>query len=123
MTMFLLVGTFPGPAFAQEAGAERAMTRYRQVFKPTAEIDCPRPDDPETITVCGRRPETDPNRLPLPVGPDAGSPTRLLPGEAPRATMNVGGCMRLCPQPVQVDLIKAVPAVVEGIKKILDPDR
>ena len=124
ITMLMVAGASPAPAFAQLAGADRAMNRYRQVFKPTAEIDCPRPDDnSDAITVCGRRGETDPNRLPLPVRQGAGSPTRLLPGEAPRATMNVGGCIRLCPQPVQVDLIKAVPAIVEGIKKILDPDR
>ncbi len=97
--------------------AEQALAKYRATFRPPPEVICPKDPDPEAITVCGRRRAVDPNRLPLPV--------KREPGERIRGEAAVMGpdCIRLCHHPVQVDLIKAVPAVVEGIKKILDPDR
>jgi hypothetical protein len=104
------------PASAQRpVTAEQAMKDYREKFTPTAILDCPR--DRDQIVVCGKRPEVDPNRPPLPVERQAGS---FIPGE-PRGMGP--DCHSRCPQPLRIDIMKAAPAVVEGIKKILDPDR
>ena len=87
--------------------AEEAMVSYRQVFKTTRELDCPTPDDPEEIVVCGRRNGApDPNRAPLPIAPEPGS---RIAGEVPSglASMSADRCLRLCHQPVMVDVVKA----------------
>ena len=57
-------------AAADPVTAEHALENYRR--KPTAEIDCPRAQDPDEITVCGRRDAASAYRLPLPVEPVPG---------------------------------------------------
>jgi hypothetical protein len=118
-----LMAAAPQGASARGRTAEQALETYRKVFRPTPILDCPPAADPETITVCGRRSDLDPDRVPLPVEGTAGERVRLVPGEAPRASTNVGGCLHRCPQPLTVNVLSAVPAIVEGIKRILDPDR
>jgi len=109
---------FASPALAQhDVTAEQALETYREKFRGPASLGCSNDPDSDAIIVCGRRPAVDPNRLPLPVEPEPGRRIRGEPG------VMGPDCMRLCHQPVQVDLIGAIPKVIEGIKKILDPDR
>jgi hypothetical protein len=105
LTILLFVGP---PAIAQKmVTAEQALENHRRTFKPIQEIDCPTSTDPDEITVCGRRSEQDPNRLPLPVEREPGEPD-LLPGEAPRASSTItNSCLRLCPSMVGVTITAA----------------
>jgi hypothetical protein len=38
------------------------------------------------------------------------------------AALGAGGCLRLCHQPVQIDVIGAARALRRGIGRLLDPD-
>ena len=111
-----------GPAAAAETvTAEQAIERYREQYKPVAELDCPTPSDPEEIVVCGRAGQRDPNRLPF---DPPRTPGERLPGEAPSGmdAMNADACLRLCHQPLKLDLIKAVKIGHKIIRHILNPD-
>ena len=121
MLLPILSAGIASPVLAQQVTAEQAIEDYRETFQPTGILDCPR--DPGEITVCGKRPESDPNRIPSSGQRMAGDRIRLVPGEAPRAGLDVGGCIRLCHRPVSVNILAAVPVLVKGIRKILDPDR
>ncbi|HEY0626664.1 MAG TPA: hypothetical protein VGD10_08010 [Allosphingosinicella sp.] len=89
------------PAGAAPVTAEEALQMHRQTLQPVAAVNgCPKGADGEEIVVCGRREES-PYRMPLPVTREAGVPVEL-PGEAPRASTSVGGCLRLCHKPVGV---------------------
>ncbi|HWH16920.1 MAG TPA: hypothetical protein VNT77_01070 [Allosphingosinicella sp.] len=114
--LLILTGS---PAAAQPVTAEQAIEKYRESFKPV-EIECAKEADPDVITVCGSRDSS--NRYRVPYQPDPGEPEHLAPGEAPQASTSVGACLSRCPQPVSVNILEAVPAVLKGIRKILDPD-
>jgi len=106
------------PALAgQTVTAEQALENYRKAFKPVTELACPTEEDSEDIVVCGRRNAVDPDRLPLAVAREPGS---FTPGE-PRGMGP--DCIRSCPQPVQINILTTVPAIVKGIKRLLNPDR
>jgi hypothetical protein len=92
-----------GQAATQPARtAEEAMANYRQTFESVRELDCPTSEDPEEIVVCGRPSGApDPNRAPLPIAREPGA---RIPGEN---SGDSGGCIRLCHQPVMVDVFKA----------------
>jgi hypothetical protein len=104
------------PASAQDkATAEQALTKYREIIVPTAELDCPRGGD--EIIVCGKRKgEKSPYRLPLPVPREPGA---RIPGEA---LADGGSCMRLCPQPVGINL-EMIFKAAKAIKDKLEDDR
>src|SRR5688572_15961903 len=109
MTMLVaaaLVSHAPAAA-AETLTAEQAIERYRDQYQPVAELDCPTPSDPDEIVVCGRAGQRDPNRLPF---DPPRTPGERLHGEAPSGmdAMNADACLRLCPQPLKLDLIKAV---------------
>jgi hypothetical protein len=113
-------GLFAAPRIT----AEQAMTNYRKVLKPVRELDCPRGAGGEEIVVCGRWPDQpDPNRLPLPVEPEAGERTRYAPGELPAAEAGrtPAYCFRLCPGYVGVDIQTGKKAVA-AIKRALEGD-
>lgn len=114
MTLLILLAAAaaPGPT------AEEAIVRYREIFKPTAELDCPKANGDEAV-VCGRRDQADPHRLPLPVEREPGEPTRLVAGEPPRPS-NPEYCLRLCSQPV--DLLKAGKVAAKIVSHLFDPD-
>ena len=118
LTIALLLAAAAGPVeAAPPATAEEAMAAYRQVFKPTAELDCPRGDEGE-IVVCARRGE-DPYRLP-PSAREAGVPVR---GEAPSGTaaLDAGGCISRCQGSVGVNLL-AVPGFIAKVIERLKDD-
>ena len=98
--------------------AEQAIENYREQFVPVAEIDCPTPTDPDEIVVCGRGPgQKDPNRMPF---ESVRVPGERIPGEP--AGAEAFSCLRLCPQPLKIDLIKAVKIGRKIVRHILDPD-
>ncbi len=114
MTAALLLAA--SPATAQSGASpttEQVLGAHRAAFKSLRELDCPRRED--EIVVCARREgDPQPERLPLPVEREAG--TRI----AGEPLKDSGGCIRLCHQPVTVDLIKAGKALASGISRILD---
>ena len=94
--------------------AEQALEIYKTNFK-LQDIGCRSEDDLEAIVVCGRRDPDDsgPNSLRVPYVPEPG---RRVPGEP---KFDGGGCMRLCHQPVQVDVVKVGRGIVKGVKWLL----
>ena len=118
MRIPVLLLLLAAPAAAQDqVTAEQALTNYRQVIVPTAELDCPRSADGDEIVVCGKRKgERSPYRLPLPVAREPGTPVR---GEA---LADGGGCIRLCPKPVGIDL-EMIFKAAKAIKNKLEEDR
>lgn len=88
----------------------------------TAEERC-RDADPDSIVVCGRLVRGGEGYR-VPYEPEPGARVHLVAGEAPSATgaMGAGGCLRLCHQPVTIDLIGAARAIGRGIDRLLHPD-
>jgi hypothetical protein len=82
--MFMLAAT--GDPGSAPGSAEHAMANYRAVFTHADSLSCRAEAAPDQVVVCGRRGQTDPHRLPLPVELQLGDRTRLIPGEPPRAT-------------------------------------
>jgi len=124
LALLLALATAPVPAPAEQVEppvtAEQAIANYREVFEPTRELDCPRSDDPEEIVVCGRRSDApDPDRAPLPIGPEPG--TRIV-GDVPNgvASMNADSCLRLCPQPVMIDVYKAAKFMKNLAERLIE---
>ena len=76
----------------------------------------------DELVVCGRRRIG--GSLRVPDEPEPGARMRLTAGELPSAmaAMNAGGCLRLCHQPVMIDIIGTVRAVQRGLDRILHPD-
>ena len=121
--MVLLAAAFQpsSPQTPRLVTAEEALEIHRGTFDGTVSANgCPSGEG-EEIVVCGRR-EPSPYRYTGPVAREPGAHD-TLPGEMGRASTNVGGCIRLCPQPVTVDLIGAGRAIAKGIGQLLDPDR
>ena len=101
-----------GDLAARRAVAERA--------------DCRRGALADAIVVCGRAVAGAGYRIPW--EPEAGARVRLIAGEAPSAmtAMGAGGCLRLCQQPLMINLIggdrSIVNAIGRGIERLLHPD-
>jgi len=123
-------GVPPAPAiFAAPADplgaieAERQAAALRAVYEV---VFCGRDAATGEIVVCGRRPRGAGIRVPW--EPEPGARIHLIAGEPPGglAAMGAGGCLRLCPQPLRVDLIggdrSIVNAVGRGIERLLHPD-
>lgn len=94
--------------------AEQALDVYKTNFK-LPDARCRAQEDPDDIVVCGRRDPDDagPTSLRVPYEPEPG---RRTPGEP---KFDGGGCMRLCHQPVQVDVVKVGRGIVKGVKWLL----
>jgi hypothetical protein len=121
MALALLLALPSATADAGQGGAmppvtaEEALARYRQAFQSTRELDCPRGGDPNDIVVCARPKDApDPNRAPLPVPREPGA---RVAGE-PMA--DGGGCHRLCPQPLKVDLIGAAKFMKNLAERLIE---
>lgn len=106
MTIALLLSA--APAGAAGGTAEQATANYRNVFKPIAELDCPR--GVEEIIVCGTRLE-EMSRYRVPYQPEPGARVRGEPSGS--AAMSAGGCLRLCHQPATVNIL-AIPGAIKG---------
>jgi len=124
--LLLLIWT-PGAAQAQPVTAEEVLANHRrQVLAVTGSgrraADCERAQDGDEIVVCGQTDHAR-HRLPLPVEPVPGAPRRIA-GEPPTGTVALagGGCLRLCHQPVQIDVIGAVGTAARAIGRLVDPD-
>lgn len=120
MALALLLAASPAAGMAQVAGAppataEEALANYRQTFQATRELDCPRGKDPNDIVVCARPKDApDPNRAPLPIPREPGA---RIPGEP---LGDDGGCHRLCPQPLNVDLIGAAKFMKNLAERLIE---
>ena len=84
------------------------------------ERDCGGGGSDAEVVVCGRRVG---GGWRVPDEPEPGTRLRLTAGELPTGTaaMNAGGCLRLCHQPVMVDVFGAVRAISRGLDRILHP--
>lgn len=82
---------------------------------------CAPDDGGDAIVVCGRIYN---ERYRVPYDPPPGRRRRLIAGEPPSArdAMNAGGCLRLCEQPVTIDIVGAVQALGRGLDRLLHPD-
>lgn len=80
-------------------------------------------DDPEEITVCGRRDDRRPNG-PLSAIPYAPMPGSIRPGAQAggeqRAALVNEGCIQRCHQPVQIDVIRTIGRIGEAIGALSD---
>ena len=131
MTLVLLLALAPVPASAAQSGgpatAEEALATYRQTFKSTRELDCPKSADPNDIVVCARPQDApDPNRLPLPAAPTPGAPnldealkgTHAMTADACQAYERCGsGGLS-----ISVDVIRAARAVKTVVERLIEGD-
>jgi hypothetical protein len=78
-------------------------------------------DDPDGVVVCGRVRRGGGYRVPW--EPEPGARVRLVAGEPPSGAgaMGAGGCLRLCLQPVTINLLDP-GAIARGIDRILSGD-
>ena len=119
----LMIGLAAPAGAAEPVTAEAAMERYRSTIVPVAVLNCPRPQSPDEIVVCGRIEGRDPNRLPLPVQP---MPGERIQGEAMSAVEAMGEretCSTVGPNqncggglPVIPILLFAAKVAVQAIK-------
>jgi hypothetical protein len=90
------------------------------------EADCGRDAETGEVVVCGRRQRGGGMRIPW--RPEPGARVHLVAGEPPGgvAAMGADGCLRLCHQPLMIDLIggsrEIVNAIGRGIDRLLHPD-
>jgi hypothetical protein len=98
----------------------------RRALADPAAAACRRGALADAIVVCGRAVAGGGYRVPW--QPEPGARVRLIAGEAPGgpAAMGAGACLRLCQQPLMIDLIggdrSIVNAIGRGIGRLLHPD-
>jgi hypothetical protein len=94
----------------------------RRALADPADAACRRGALPDVIVVCGRVVAGGGYRVPW--EPEPGARVRLIAGEAPSAMAAMGAdrCIRLCLQPLIVDVGSAVRGLARGIDRILHPD-
>jgi hypothetical protein len=116
LALLLVAQSAPGAVTA-----EQAMARHQTEVDAKSGLKCPRGGDGEEIVVCGRRPGSAPpgSEFRVPYVPEPG---RRIPGEA---VVDGGGCIRLCHQPVTIEIFNskgggAVGSVVRGIRRALE---
>lgn len=118
---------WPAAAFADPpaATAEEALAAYDAEFDAVMASArslrrCPRGSDGEDIVVCGR---ADDSNMRVPYEPVPGE-VHHIPGDLPTGgeAMAAGGCLRLCSQPVMIDVIGTARALARGIDRLLHPD-
>ncbi|HKR25716.1 MAG TPA: hypothetical protein VJS15_10685 [Allosphingosinicella sp.] len=111
-------------AAIQQVSPEEAIAAQRTELRAQIRIDCPPGGEEEDIVVCGRgRGAGGSEGYRIPYVPEAGRIERL-PGEAPtgRDALAADRCLRLCPQPVMINVVGAIRAVERGLERILHPD-
>lgn len=100
--------------------AEQAMAIYRQRLNAVPTGRCTVPERPDELVVCARRPDAD--RLPLPVEPEPGAPPvgETGAGRAQAAAAAGEACLRLCPQPVGIDVIGTAIKVTNALQRLIE---
>jgi hypothetical protein len=80
-------------------------------------------DDPAGIVVCGRRTGRGAEGYRVPYVPVPGE-VHHIAGDLPTGGDAAGadGCLRLCEQPLSVDIIGTARAIGRGIERLLHPD-
>ena len=128
--LLLVVAGAPLPAVAQVAAAPAASGIVAAPSDPLGEISvrqrmdeerC-RGGDADAVVVCGRLSRRGAGYR-IPYAPESGARVRLIAGEAPSAmrAMGAGGCLRLCLQPVTINLFDP-GSIGRGIDRILAGD-
>lgn len=121
--LLVLLGLGWSAAGAAQPGSppslvEAQQARVRNMIRPRCVSD-----DPEEITVCGRRDDRGP-RGPLPAIPYAPEPGTIRAdaqaGGEQRAALANEGCIQRCHQPVQIDIIGAIGRIGEAITNLSD---
>jgi len=126
MTMLLALAATSAAAQPRQVTAEEAAEIHRETFSVAGKRDCAVGADPEEIVVCGKTGTS----YRIPYVPEPGA---RVANDSPNgmSAMSAGGCLRLCHQPVSVDLLKvegggnsggAVVAVPRVIRRILGGD-
>jgi hypothetical protein len=95
------------------------MEAYRETFRPVVAGKCKPGSDPDEIVVCGRPADArSPYRLPHPSA-TLGERGR---GDMPTGmtAMSADKCMRLCHQPVMMDILAVPGFVVDLIDRLQD---
>ena len=120
------MGAWPAPAAAENLTPEATIAAYnRQIHEMIETRANSRRCAPETnedaIVVCAR---TDGAAYRVPYDPPPGSRRRLIAGEPPSArdAMGGGGCLRLCEQPISVNVVSAIQGLGRGLDRLLHPD-
>lgn len=123
--LLLLALAWAGGAHAQPANPQALIEAQRDQVRGVVRPGCRPSDDPEDIVVCGRRDDRGPQGpLPaLPYAPEPGSiPAADRAGGEQRAAMADAQCIRLCPQPVQIDIIRTLNAIEQAIVRLIDDE-
>jgi hypothetical protein len=106
-------GQRPDPQVLVEAQS----AQVRGMIRPRCNVD------PDEITVCGRRDDRGP-RGPLPAIPYTPEPGTIRAGARAggeqREAMANDQCIRLCPQPVQINIIGTIGRIAEAIGNLSD---
>lgn len=124
----LLLAAASAPAFAQPSAIVPAPPdplgdlAVRRALADPAAAACRRGALADAIVVCGRVVAGGGYRVPW--EPEPGARVRLIAGEAPSAMAAMGAdrCIRLCLQPLIIDVGSAVRGLARGIDRILHPD-
>jgi hypothetical protein len=126
LVLLALVGA-ASPALAQVPSAPVASSIIAAPSDPLRDVAARRLADEErcrsgtadSIVVCGRLVQGG-GGYRVPYRPEPGARVRLIAGEPPSAmaAMGAGGCLRLCEQPVMINLLDP-GSIIRGLDRIL----
>jgi hypothetical protein len=133
MPLLSLALAWAAAAHAQAIDPQALVEAQRQQVRGLVRPGCRTSADPEEIIVCGRRDDRGPRGpLPaLPYAPEPGSiPAGAQAGGEQRAAMANDRCLRLCHQPVQVNVMRvgaggaggAAAAIGEAADRLRDDE-
>jgi len=120
----LILIVLPGALAAQPRSPEEAIERQRAEVSEVVNQVCPPgadPQDPNNVVVCGRREPFPRYRVPSADPALDMAPAGRAGGEQ-MAVLTAGDCLRLCHQPVMIDVIAAVRTISRGVDRLLHPD-
>ena len=131
--LLLIVAGWAGAGEAQTRNPQALVDAQQAQVRGMIRPGCRPSADPEDIVVCGRRDDRGPQGpLPaLPFAPEPGTiPAADRAGGEQRAAMANAQCIRLCPQPVQIDIIRigtgavsgAVTAIGQAVERLTDDE-